>query len=334
MTFKITALYKFFNNADPEDFKNRLKELCKQFRVSGMLIVASEGLNGTIAAESDDMDNFLPNFFLLNPELNGLEIKFSFTDTQPFNHMRVCIKKEIVTLGVDEYKVHDSDKVVDVDPQSWNDIISRDDVVLIDTRNDYEVAIGTFEGAIDPKTKSFKEFPAFMEKLAKEETNNDRPKKKNLAMFCTGGIRCDKVGAFVADRSQYDHVYRLKGGILKYLEEIPESESKWNGECFVFDQRVSVKHGLEPGNREFCRGCRHPLAPEEREGDDFKEGVHCKYCVGVLSEDQKKAAAERQLQIELCGKRNQKHLGYEHKHPKKKQTRDLEESKTAAAHLS
>jgi UPF0176 protein len=311
MTFKITALYKFFVIDDTEDFKNRLKELCNQHHVTGMLIVAGEGLNGTIAATSSDMDQFLPVFYQLNPELAGLEIKFSYSETQPFYRMRVCVKKEIVTLGVEDYHVHESDKIVDVDPQEWNDVISREDVLLVDTRNDYEVALGTFEGAIDPKTKSFKEFPEFVRQL-EASSLVESSGKKSLAMFCTGGIRCDKVAALVADTSEYDHIYRLKGGILKYLEDITDSDSKWNGECFVFDQRVTVKHGLIAGNCELCRGCRHPLTEMDREREDFHEGVHCRYCIDVLSEDQKKAAAERHLQMELSKKRNQKHLGYDH----------------------
>lgn len=320
MTFKITALYKFFDNSNPEEFKEKLKVLCKEFGVTGMLIVAGEGLNGTIAAEAENMDAFLPRLFALEPQLSGLEIKFSFSDEQPFYRMRIAVKREIVTLGVDGYNVHLSDRVEDIEPHDWNDLISREDVVLVDTRNDYEYSLGTFEGAIDPQTKNFREFPAFMERLEKrEDPTDDGSEKKSLAMFCTGGIRCDKVAAYVADTSKYNKIYRLKGGILKYLEEIPEEHSKWKGDCFVFDQRVTVKHGLVAGECELCRGCRYPLTPDDRAREDFKEGIHCRYCVDKLTPEQMKSAAERHLQIQLLSKRNQKHLGFEYQpHQKRK----------------
>lgn len=330
MAYKITALYKFFENPNPEDFKEKLKVLCKEFGVTGMLIVAREGLNGTIAALADNMDAFLPRLFALEPQLSGLEIKFSYSDEQPFYRMRIAVKREIVTLGVEGYNVHNSDRVEDIEPEDWNDLISRDDVVLVDTRNDYEYSLGTFEGAIDPQTKNFREFPAFMERLEKSEEGpaKEGSEKKSLAMFCTGGIRCDKVAAYVADTSKYSKIYRLKGGILKYLEDIPEEQSKWKGDCFVFDQRVTVKHGLVPGDCELCRGCRYPLTTDDRARDDYKEGIHCRYCVDKLTPEQMKSAAERHLQIQLLSKRNQKHLGFEYQPHQKRKFAD----KSATSH--
>lgn len=315
--FKIAALYRFLPFEQPETVKGKVQGLCKQYEVHGMLIIATEGINGTIAAEVAKMDGFLEELYALEPRLIGLEIKFSYNNEQPFHNLRVCVKSEIVTLGVEGYSVHQSQKIIDVEPAEWDSVIAQDDVVVVDARNDYEVQLGTFTGALNPNTKSFKEFPQYIKQLSSENEAAGR-KKKSLAMFCTGGIRCDKVAAFVADTEDYDHIYTLKGGILRYLEEIPEEASKWQGECFVFDKRVTVKHGLVPGDCKFCRGCRHPLTPEDCLRSDFLEDVHCRHCIDRVTEEKLQAAAERRRQSELSLKRSQQQISSKDKKKKSK----------------
>ncbi len=215
--------------------------------------------------------------------------------------MKVRLKKEIVTMGQPD--VDPRARVGHyVAPQDWNDLIGREDVAVIDTRNDYEVAIGTFEGAVDPETKSFREFPDWWAK------NKDRFHNKRVAMFCTGGIRCEKSTAYLRQLG-FDEVYHLRGGILKYLEQVPEAESKWNGECFVFDSRVSVGHGLKEGDYELCYACRMPLAPEDFDRPEYEKGVSCHRCIDQTDEDRKTRFRERQKQVELAEKRGAKHIG-------------------------
>ncbi|MDQ7081452.1 MAG: rhodanese-related sulfurtransferase, partial [Paracoccaceae bacterium] len=231
----------------------------------------------------------------------ALEHKESFADTMPFARMKLRLKREIVTMGqpdVDPLKGTGHY----VEPAEWNELIASDDVVVIDTRNDYEVAIGTFEGAVDPRTRSFREFPKWWEE------NRDRFHNKRIAMFCTGGIRCEKSTNFLRQQG-IDEVYHLKGGILKYLEEVPESESRWNGECFVFDGRVSVGHGLQPGPYDLCHACRRPIAPEDRARPEFEEGVSCHQCVDEYDEERRARFRERQKQIRLARERGEAHLG-------------------------
>lgn len=321
----IAALYKFVDIQQPEEFAVKLEALCDQYKVTGMLIVAEEGLNGTISSSSTLLPQMLEELFTYDPRLRDLEIKFSYSDSQPFYRMRVSRKKEIVTLGVKGYRpLHiNNPKVHELSPLEWNELIKNEDVTLVDTRNDYEVELGTFRGALDPHTKSFRQFPAYIESLventscAKSSVEEVKPNK--LAIFCTGGIRCDKVSSLVADLPGVNEVYTLKGGILKYLETVPAENSLWEGECFVFDQRVTVTHGLQVGESSLCRACRHPLTISDRSREDFKEGINCRYCIGVLSEEQRKGAEQRQLQIELCKQRNEKHLGYVHPGHAKKQ---------------
>lgn len=235
------------------------------------------------------------------PAFKGLVHKESWAEKEPFLRMKVRLKKEIVTMGVEGI---DPNKVVGtyVKPEDWNALISDPDTILVDTRNDYEVAIGTFKGAVDPKTKSFREFPAWAEE------NKDLLKKPKIAMFCTGGIRCEKSTAYMKEQG-YEEVYHLEGGILKYLEEIPEDKSLWEGDCFVFDERVSVRHGLEEGDYHMCRACRRPVSEEEMAMPEFVEGVSCPYCHEETTEEQKERFAERQRQIMLSKKRGEKHIG-------------------------
>ncbi|RYH21209.1 rhodanese-related sulfurtransferase [archaeon] len=265
---KVVALFHFHDIEDVDALKDHLESLTDQHGIQGMLILATEGINGTIAAEEAIMDVFLTTF-LSDPRFVGAEIKFSSAETQPFYRMRISIRKEIVTMGVQDFKRRDCPEVVMVNPHEWNEILKQEDVIIVDTRNDYEVKLGTFQNAVDPKTSNFREFPAF---VANQLTDKSKP----VAMFCTGGIRCEKAASYLAQQG-FSRVYNLKGGILKYLEEVGEDESLWQGECFVFDQRVSVTHGLKQGHCELCRGCRQPLMPEETQDEHFKRGVHCRY---------------------------------------------------------
>ena len=235
------------------------------------------------------------------PGCEDLEHKESHAVEKPFYRMKVRLKREIVTMGVEGV---DPNQVVGeyVDPQDWNEVISRDDVILIDTRNDYEVSIGTFKGAVDPKTTSFREFPQWV------RDNPDLSKDKKIAMFCTGGIRCEKASAFMKNEG-FDTVYHLKGGILKYLEHIPEEDSLWQGDCFVFDNRVSVRHGLALGDYDMCHACRHPIDEEDKRSRFYVPGVSCPNCYGRHSPSQQRRFTERQKQIEISRSRGEEHIG-------------------------
>lgn len=293
--YTIAALYHFARFNDPTALKPALLELCLAQRVTGTLLLAHEGVNGTIAGPSGAaIDTVLAHLRAL-PGCDTLEHKISHADTPPFGRMKVKIKREIVTMGQP-----------DVDPlaatghyveaSEWNDLIARDDVAVIDTRNDYEVAIGTFKGAIDPDTASFGEFPAWW------EANKHRFHNKKVAMFCTGGIRCEKSTNYLLGQGIED-VYHLKGGILKYLEEVPQEQSTWDGACFVFDNRVSVEHGLKPGPHLLCHGCRRPILPADTDRAGYEAGVSCHHCVDETSEDDKNRFRERQKQIALAKRR-------------------------------
>ena len=296
----IAALYHFTRFPDPAALRAPLQALCDDQGVMGSLLLAAEGVNGTIAGPRAGIDNVLTHLRAL-PGCAGLEHKESFAETMPFGRMKVKLKREIVTMGQP-----------DIDPrarvghyvtaQDWNALIAEPDVVVIDTRNDYEVSIGTFEGAIDPGTKSFREFPAWW------EANRARFHNKRVAMFCTGGIRCEKSTNFLLGQGVED-VYHLKGGILKYLEEVPEDRSLWNGQCYVFDGRVSVGHGLVPGDYDSCHACRRPVSPEDKAHSDYEAGVQCPACVSEYSQSDRARFRERRHQIELAQKRGQRHLG-------------------------
>jgi UPF0176 protein len=306
------ALYKFVLLPDFKELREPLFAICDANEITGTLLLAAEGINGTIAGKEENIRSvlhFLRNDAIFQGRLADLEHKESWTEKKPFYRLKVRLKKEIVTLGIPEVKPSEMAGTY-VKPEDWNALISDPEVILVDTRNDYEVGIGTFKGAINPKTKSFSELPEW---VVKEASLKAKPK---VAMFCTGGIRCEKSTAYM--RSQgFDEVYHLQGGILKYLETIPAEKSMWEGECFVFDERVSVGHGLVAGNYEFCRACRHPLSPEERQSPLFEQGISCPHCHGKVSEEKKRALAERQHQIELAKKRKQVHVGAKFT-PKKK----------------
>jgi len=299
--FTIAALYHFTRFDDLPAIQKPLAQLCCAQGISGSLLLAHEGINGTIAGPRTGIDAVLAHIRAL-PGCADLEWKESESVEQPFRRMKVRLKKEIVTMGQPD--VDPKARVGHyVDPAEWNDLIRSPDVAVIDTRNDYEVAIGTFEGAIDPKTGSFRDFPAWWEK------NKDRFHNKRIAMFCTGGIRCEKSTNYLLGQG-VDDVYHLKGGILKYLEEVPAESSSWQGECFVFDGRVSVGHGLAEGPHELCYACRRPILPEDMERDSYEHGVSCYHCIHETSEEDKARFRERQKQIALSEARGEKHLNF------------------------
>jgi UPF0176 protein len=297
----VAALYQFVPFDDPDALQQPLHDLCKAEGIRGTILIAREGINGTIAGHGSGIDAILAHIKAL-PGCAALEVKFSSAETMPFLRMKVRIKKEIVTLGVPGIDpARDVGRYVEA--EDWNALISDPDVVVIDTRNDYEVGIGTFQGAINPGTKSFSEFPDWF------AANRDLlPANARVAMFCTGGIRCEKSTAFLRAQGISD-VAHLQGGILKYLEKVPRKESLWEGECFVFDDRVSVDHGLEIGTLSLCRGCRTPISDEDRLSDLFIDGVQCPACAATRTDDQRRRYAERQRQMDLAEKRGKGHLG-------------------------
>ena len=301
---RIAALYHFTRFEDPAAIRPELLALCEPQGIRGTLLLAREGINGTIAGPPDGIDAALA-FIRQLPDCASLEAKFSQAEAMPFNRMKVRLKKEIVTMGQPDLDPLDGVGTY-VDPQDWNALISDPDTIVIDTRNDYEVQIGSFAGAIDPRTKSFREFPDwFRAKRAELEAEGRTPKS---AMFCTGGIRCEKSTAF-ARAEGVREVFHLKGGILKYLEQVPAKNSLWQGECFVFDERVSVGHGLVQGNHALCRACRRPLSPTDQADARYEEGVSCPRCFDERSDEQRARYAERQRQERLALARGEEHVG-------------------------
>ena len=298
--FIVAALYHFTPFEDPAALKGPLAAVCCANGVTGTLLLAPEGINGTIAGPRAGIDAALEHIRTL-PGCSGLDWKESTSGVPPFNRMKVRIKREIVTMGQPDVDPRAS-VGHSVDPADWNDLINAPDVAVIDTRNDYEVAIGTFKGAIDPETKSFGAFPAWW------EANKDRFHNKRIAMFCTGGIRCEKSTNYEIGQGVED-VFHLKGGILKYLEEGPEEDSQWDGSCFVFDARVSVGHGLREGPHVLCYACRRPLLPQDRGHADYEEGVSCHHCAHETTQADKDRFRERQKQIALARDRGHDHIG-------------------------
>jgi UPF0176 protein len=302
------ALYLFVSLPDFKALQAPLLEACKLNNIKGTLLLAAEGINGTIAGEPENIRTilkFLRTATIFEGRLAALEHKESWSETHPFYRMKVKLKKEIVTLGVPG--VSPTNKVgTYVKPEDWNALISDPDVVLIDTRNDYEVDIGTFKGAIDPKTDTFREFPQYV------TDNFDKTKHKKVAMFCTGGIRCEKASSYMMDQG-FEEVYHLEGGILKYLETVPQEDSMWEGECFVFDQRVAVKHDLEVGSFDQCYACRYPLSEAEMASEQYTPGISCPHCFDSLTEEKRARLTERQKQVILAKQRGEAHIGEDHK---------------------
>jgi UPF0176 protein len=298
--FVVCALYKFVRLDDHETLRVPLYDALLANQVRGTLLLASEGINGTIAGSRAGIDAIL-DWLHSQPQLAGIDYKESFTDTPPFKRTRVKLKKEIVTMGEPGI---DPARVVGtyVSPEDWNALISDPEVLLIDTRNDYEVQVGTFRNAINPGTDTFREFPRYVKQQL------DPNKHKKVAMFCTGGIRCEKSTAFLKEQG-FEEVFHLKGGILKYLEEVPEDNTLWEGECFVFDERVTVNHRLEEGNYDQCHACRLPITETDKASDKFMQGVSCPHCFDKLTASQKTRFEERQRQMELARARGEVHLG-------------------------
>ncbi|MGI0153646.1 MULTISPECIES: rhodanese-related sulfurtransferase [Idiomarinaceae] len=293
------ALYKFVEFNDFAEFREPLYQAMISNDVKGTLLLAREGINGTICGTRTGIDKVL-DFLRQQAVFADLEHKESPSDTQAFYRTKVKLKKEIVTMGIDWV---DPKNVVGtyVDPKDWNALIRDPEVLLIDTRNDYEYAVGTFEGAINPKTESFREFPEYVKE------HLDPSQHKKVAMFCTGGIRCEKSTAYLKSLG-FNEVYHLKGGILKYLEEVPEEETSWHGDCFVFDQRVTVSHGLKQGNYDQCYACRMPITAEEMQSEHYVKGVSCPHCHDKTSTEQKQRFAEREKQIQLAKQRGEQHI--------------------------
>ena len=298
--FVICALYHFVILEDFEALRDPLHKVMDDNGVRGTLLLALEGINGTISGKREGIDNVL-GWLRNDPRLAELDTKESYDDKLPFYRTRVKLKKEIVTMGIDTI---DPNHIVGtyVKPQDWNALISDPDVLLVDTRNDYEVAIGTFKDAINPDTTVFREFPQYV------KDNLDKNKHKKVAMFCTGGIRCEKSTAYLKTQG-FEEVYHLEGGVLNYLEEVPEAESLWEGECFVLDNRVSVNHKLEKGIYDQCHACRMPITEDNKEHEHFTHGVSCHHCYDQTSEVQKQRYLERQKQIQLAEARGEDHIG-------------------------
>ena len=297
---RIAALYQFTRFHDAAALRGPLAETCRAFGVKGTLLLAPEGINGTIAGSDDGVGEVLAYIRSL-PGCAALEVKESRGATMPFHRMKVRLKREIVTMG--EPDIDPLDVGHYVAPEAWNALIDQPDTILIDTRNEYEVALGTFAGAIDPRTRSFREFPDWFR--AHREELGEAPR---VAMFCTGGIRCEKATAFLKAEG-LDQVYHLKGGILAYLEHVPPERSRWQGDCFVFDERVTVKHGLEPGAYELCRACRMPVGAQEKASPLYVEGVACPACHAERSDEQRARYAERHRQERLAAARGEAHVG-------------------------
>jgi UPF0176 protein len=298
---KVASFYRFLDLHDPETFKSELQAVCEKQGLLGTILVAPEGFNGSITGEEAAI---VAVFAWIEQELSlgeRIEARWNDVTEAPFRRMRVRLKKEIVTLGRPDILPHKKTGTY-VSGEKWNELIENPDVIVIDTRNSYEFEVGTFPNAVDPETDSFRQFPAFAEKLA--ETSQDRP----LAMFCTGGIRCEKATALMLELG-FDEVYHLQGGILKYLEEMPEEDNHWDGECFVFDTRVAVDRDLAEGGYVQCHACRRPLSAEDMASPDYHEGVSCPKCVNEVDEERKAGLRERQKQVELARERGDIHIG-------------------------
>lgn len=296
----VCALYKFVTLDDFESIREPLLATMESKGIRGTLLLAQEGLNGTVAGSQDAIDHLL-DWLAKDERLAGISHKESYVDEMPFYRTKVKLKREIVTMGVEGI---DPKRVVGtyVKPKDWNALISDPDVVLVDTRNDYEFEIGTFTGAINPETTSFREFPEYVKNHLKPQKN------KKVAMFCTGGIRCEKSTAYLKEQG-FDEVYHLEGGILKYLEEVPEEETLWQGECFVFDNRVAVNHKLEKGQYDQCHACRHPITEEDKLSKDYIKGVQCPRCADKYTDAQRKSFMERERQVQLAEAHGQSHIG-------------------------
>lgn len=311
----VAALYQFVTLEDFEALREPLRQTMLAHDVKGTLLLAREGINGTVSGTREAIDALLA-WLKADPRLTALDHKESYCDAHPFYRTKVKLKKEIVTLGVPGIDPNDTVGTY-VEPEQWNEVISDPEVLVIDTRNDYEVAIGSFAGAVDPKTTTFREFPDYVRQ------HYDPAKHKKVAIFCTGGIRCEKASSFML-KEGFEEVYHLKGGVLNYLEKMPEERSLWRGECFVFDNRVTVRHDLSRGDYDQCHACRMPVSAEEMRSEKYEPGVSCPHCYDSLPEKTRAAARERQRQIELAKARGEPHpIGRD---PRQMQVAEAEEA--------
>jgi UPF0176 protein len=298
----ICALYKFTRLDDFEKIQKPLKKFMELLNVRGTLLLAREGINGTIAGEKTNIEEVLA-YLQSDKRLADISYKYSYSVKPPFNRLKVKLKKEIVTLGISDIDpTHSSGTYVK--PSDWNEFINDPEVVLIDTRNNYEYEIGSFKGAINPNTETFREFPSYT------KNNLEKYRNKKIAMFCTGGIRCEKSTAYLKSEG-FENVYHLQGGILKYLEEVEEAESLWEGECFVFDDRVAVKHKLELGKYDQCHACRFPITEEDKKHPHYEKGASCPRCYGTKNSSQVSRYREREKQVQLSKARGESHIGDE-----------------------
>ena len=296
----ICALYKFTRLDDFEEIQDPLKLFLDSLNIRGTLLLAREGVNGTIAGDNDSIMKSL-DYLQKDKRLVGLEYKFSYSEKPPFKRLKVKLKKEIVTLGVSNIDPTFSSGTY-VKAADWNELINDPDVVLIDTRNNYEFEIGSFKGSINPNTETFRQFPAYT------KNNLEKYRDKKIAMFCTGGIRCEKSTAYLKSKG-FENVFHLQGGILKYLEEVKEDDSLWEGECFVFDDRVAVKHNLELGKYDQCHACRFPITEEDKEHPHYEKGTSCPRCYGTKNLSQVNRYREREKQVQLAKSRGESHIG-------------------------
>ena len=298
----VAALYKFVEIDDLLSLQSNLYEICEKNNIMGTILIANEGINGTISGKTNEINQTI-SLLKSDKRFTNIEIKYSSTDKQPFHRMKVRLKKEIVTIGLPE--INPNNKVgTYVKPDDWNDLISDPNVVVIDARNKYETKIGSFQNALDPETSSFREFPDWVKKFKSSKENAN----KKIAMFCTGGIRCEKASSLMKEEG-FEDVYHLQGGILKYLETIDRENSLWNGECFVFDQRVCLTDELEVGSYKMCFACRMPITEEEMQNEKYIEGISCIYCYDKTTKEKKERFGSRQKQILLAKERGEKHLG-------------------------
>ena len=301
--FKVAALYKFSLIEDPNRLQTIIRKKFKQLEIYGTILVGKEGLNGTISGKKDKLEHAI--IFIKSIEgFENVDIKFSNSKINPFVRLKIKLKNEIVTIG--DNSINPNEVVGEyVDPKDWNDLIQDKDTILIDARNDYEYSIGTFKNSINPNTVRFREFPDW---VRNQNFTDEDKKNKKVAMFCTGGIRCEKASSMML-KDGFEHVHHLKGGILNYFEKIDKDQSLFNGECFVFDDRVAVKHDLTEGSYDMCHGCRMPITDEDKLSKEFIRGVSCPACFAKTTKEQKARYMSRQKQVDLAKKRNQKHIG-------------------------
>ena len=301
--FQVAAFYKFTTLSELKNLQKSFYQFLSKQEIKGTILLAAEGINGTVAGSKAAIDEF-KKFLNKNNLLSLSDFKVSVSDKDPFPRLKVKIKDEIVSIGND---LANPQEIVGeyIEPKDWNNLISQEDVLVLDTRNTYEYSIGTFKNSVQPETTNFREFPKWVEQLQESKEHN---KDQKIAMFCTGGIRCEKASSFLKAKG-FKNVHHLKGGILSYMEKIDESESLWQGECFVFDDRVALNHRLEVGSFDMCHGCRMPITEQEKLSEKYQKGISCPNCFDIKSPEQKRRYAERQKQINLAKEKNHNHLG-------------------------